>query len=202
MTVSTKRKNISKSKSKTSSKSKSKTSSKSNKGSSSRKHLIKSRKSGIKTRKMRGGNRLNVYSFKVIGDVEEEGGFGRDLPVLSHRIVYSESIDKARTFIKDHHKFVRDLKGNIKGYVKGEKSYKGVDNITIKDFDIMSFNRNIKTIGTAPDGAIEGIVDLDTPDKKVATQDELNRIIHKKIANRKAMKNNNTNEPINTTLFN
>jgi hypothetical protein len=47
MTVSTKRKNVSKSKSKTSSKS--------NKGSSSRKNLIKSRKSGMKTRKMRGG---------------------------------------------------------------------------------------------------------------------------------------------------
>jgi len=49
MTVSTKRKNVSKSKSKTSSKS--------NKGSRSRKHLIKSRKSGMKTRKMRGGAR-------------------------------------------------------------------------------------------------------------------------------------------------
>jgi len=47
MAVSTKRKNVSKSKSKTSSKS--------NKRYSSRKHLIKSRKSGTKTRKMRGG---------------------------------------------------------------------------------------------------------------------------------------------------
>ena len=47
MAVSTKRKNVSKSKSKTLSKS--------NKGSSSKKSLIKSRKSGNKTRKMRGG---------------------------------------------------------------------------------------------------------------------------------------------------
>ena len=45
--MATKRKNVSKSKSKTLSKS--------NKVSSSRKHLIKSRKSGTKTRKMRGG---------------------------------------------------------------------------------------------------------------------------------------------------
>ena len=47
MTVLTKRKN--------NLKSKSKTLSKSNKGSSSRKHLIKTRKNGTKTRKMRGG---------------------------------------------------------------------------------------------------------------------------------------------------
>jgi hypothetical protein len=48
MAVSTKRRNVSKSKSNSLSKS--------NKGSSSRKHLNKSRKSGSKTRKMRGGH--------------------------------------------------------------------------------------------------------------------------------------------------
>jgi len=68
MAVSTKRKNVSKSKSKTSSKS--------NKVSRSRKHLIKSRKSRTKTRKMRGGARaasrakakkaINEESKKII----------------------------------------------------------------------------------------------------------------------------------------
>ena len=48
--MATKRRNVSKSKTKSSSKS--------NKVSSSRKHLIKSRKSGSKTRKMRGGSKL------------------------------------------------------------------------------------------------------------------------------------------------
>ena len=52
--MATKRRNVSKSKSKTLSKS--------NKSSSSRKHLIKSRKSGTKTRKMRGGVKVPIWS--------------------------------------------------------------------------------------------------------------------------------------------
>ena len=61
MAVSTKRKNVSKSKSKTSSKS--------NKVSRSRKHLIKSRKSVTKTRKMRGGGGEKVKWHKKIRDL-------------------------------------------------------------------------------------------------------------------------------------
>ena len=114
---------------------------------------------------MNGGNQLNVYSLTVIGGEDDDvKGFA---PIFSHRIVNAENIDEARTFIYDYEGFL--LTGNLKGFVKGEKGYEGKDDIDISGFQFSSFNRNIKTLGSALNGAIKGIVDLDIPDVPVST---------------------------------
>jgi hypothetical protein len=114
---------------------------------------------------MNGGNQLIVYSFTVIGGEDDDvKGF---TPIFSHRIVNAETIDEARNYINDIDGF--ELVGNIRGFVKGEKGYEGKDDIDISGFRFSSFNRNIKTLGIALNGAIKGIVDLDIPDMPVST---------------------------------
>ena len=145
MAVSTKRKNSLKSKS----------------NSKTRKQFKKFRKTKKNVRKMKGGVILNVYSFKVIKNAEERSG----TPIFGHCIVYAENKEKARTFIKDDASFrlmgnIRDVEPYDAGYVHGyiailTKTGHGVDS---------KFFRNIKKIGTAPEGASEGIVDLDARD--------------------------------------
>jgi hypothetical protein len=144
MAVSTKRKNSLKSKS----------------NSKTRKQFKKFRKTKKNVRKMKGGVRLNVYSFKVIEDVEER----RATPIFGHCIVYAANKEKARTFIKDIPEFL--LEGNIRGvetYDEGyENGYITIILNTVYGVDTsIKFFRNIKKIGTAPEGASEGIVDLD-----------------------------------------
>jgi len=119
------------------------------------KHLIKSRKSGTKTRKM--SKRLKVYSFKRIRDSDSEWF----IPIFEYRIVNAKSREGARKYIDDNGNF--ELVGNIRGVAYGEEGYED-GHIEVKCEHNITFYRNIKKIGIAPEGAIEGIVDLEDED--------------------------------------
>ena len=101
--------------------------------------------------------RLNVYSFKRISERESEWG----TPVFGHSIVYAKSREDVRKYIDDAGNF--ELVGNIRGVAYDEEGYEH-GHIEVKcDYEI-TFYRNIKKIGIAPEGAIEGIVDLEDED--------------------------------------
>jgi len=158
MAVSTKRKNSLKSKS----------------NSKTRKQFKKFRKTKKNVIKMKGGNQLNVYSFKVCVDVNEDSytfNHRAYSPIYEYRIVYAKDKNEARGFIKDYTKNGYYIyKGNINGLVYGEDDYDASNNfviISIKDSIILdTFLRNIKKLGTAPQDSNKGIVDLSFQDAK------------------------------------
>ena len=101
--------------------------------------------------------RLNVYSFKRISERESEWF----TPVFGYSIVYAKSRKDARKYIDDNGNF--ELVGNIRGVAYGEEGYEHC-HIEVKCENNITFYRNIKKIGIAPEGAIEGIVDLEDED--------------------------------------
>jgi len=122
MTVLTKRKN--------SLKSKSKTLSKSNKGSSSRKHLIKTRKNGTKTRKMRGGVRVRVPEWiKNLGKKIAKTKKVVEIPNEIEKPPINETnseMTKEKKTIKFKINFLNLEKGNSKHYnlIDNQTKYK------------------------------------------------------------------------------
>ena len=101
--------------------------------------------------------RLNVYSFTIITDCD----FEWFTPIFGYRVVYAKSREDARKYIDDNGNF--ELVGNIRGVAYAEEGYEH-GHIEVKCEHNITFYRNIKKIGIAPEGAIEGIVDLEDED--------------------------------------
>jgi hypothetical protein len=101
--------------------------------------------------------RLYAYSFTIITDCD----FEWFTPIFGYRVVYAKSREDARKYINDCGNF--PLKGNIRGVAYGEEGYEN-GHIEVMLEHKIEFYRNIKKIGTAPEGAIEGIVDLEAKD--------------------------------------
>jgi len=101
--------------------------------------------------------RLNVYSFTIITDCD----FEWFTPIFGYRVVYAKSREDARKYIDDNGNF--ELVGNIRGVAYAEEGYEH-GHIEVKCEHNITFYRNIKKIGIAPEGAIEGIVDLEGED--------------------------------------
>ena len=102
-------------------------------------------------------NQLKVYSFKRISDSDSEWF----TPIFEYRVVYAESREGARKYINDIDEF--ELVGNIRGVAYGEEGYEH-GHIEVKCEYNITFYRNIRYLGIAPEGAIEGIVDLEDED--------------------------------------
>jgi hypothetical protein len=103
------------------------------------------------------GEQLKVYAFKSISSSDSEWF----TPVFGHSIVYAKSREDARKYINDIDGF--ELVGNIRGVAYGEEGYEH-GHIEVKCEYKITFYRNIRYLGTAPEGAIEGIVDLEDED--------------------------------------
>ena len=102
-------------------------------------------------------DRLKVYAFKSISGSNSEWF----TPEFGFSIVYAKSREDARKYIDDNGNF--ELVGNIRGVAYGEEGYEH-GHIEVKCEYEITFYRNIKKIGIAPEGAIEGIVDLEDED--------------------------------------